>query len=223
MAIVCHLRTPTPPIRDTPRLICRRPTQQREYHVSVVSHGHAPAGTSKHAVEWPYSVWCRRRSHRNVCETLPFMRAVVQRVTRASVSVEGDAVGSIGSGLLALIGVGHDDAEADVQVLARKLVGMRIFRDELGAMNRSVVDIGGGLLIVSQFTLYGDVRKGRRPSFVAAARPEVAEPLVDRLVAAIAEAGVPVASGRFGAMMEVELLNDGPVTILVETHRGLVV
>jgi D-tyrosyl-tRNA(Tyr) deacylase len=151
------------------------------------------------------------------------MRAVVQRVSRASVRVDGDIVAAIGPGLLVLVGAGHHDTEVDVETMARKLVGLRIFRDEGGSMNHSVAEVGGSMLIVSQFTLYADVRKGRRPAFVAAARPEVAEPLVDSLVAAVASTGTPVATGRFGAMMEVELLNDGPVTIIIETREGAVV
>jgi D-tyrosyl-tRNA(Tyr) deacylase len=151
------------------------------------------------------------------------MRAVVQRVSRASVTVDGQVVGEIGSGLLVLVGTTHDDSEADVRTVARKLVGLRIFRDDTGAMNRSVADVGGAMLIVSQFTLYADARKGRRPSFVAAARPEDAEPLVDSLVDAIGDSGVPVQTGRFGAMMDVELVNDGPVTIILETADGALV
>ena len=151
------------------------------------------------------------------------MRCVVQRVASASVTVEGRVVGEIGTGLLALVGVGHGDGEADVEALAGKLLGLRIFPDEAGLMNRSVVDAGGGVLVVSQFTLFGDVRRGRRPSFTGAAPPEVAAPLVDALAARIAAAGVPVATGEFGAMMSVALVNEGPVTILVEVRDGRVV
>lgn len=148
------------------------------------------------------------------------MRAVVQRVSQASVTVDGDVVGNIGRGLLALVGVGPDDAAGDADTLAAKLVGLRIFADDQGRMNLSVADVGGGILVVSQFTLYGDARKGRRPSFVAAAPPEVAEPLVARVADAIRTAGVEVATGRFGEMMSVELVNDGPVTLVLELADG---
>lgn len=148
------------------------------------------------------------------------MRAVVQRVSQASVTVDGDVVGKIGRGLLALVGVGPDDAGDDADTLAAKLVGLRIFADDQGRMNLSVADVGGGILIVSQFTLYGDARKGRRPSFVAAAPPEVAEPLVERVADAVRTAGVEVATGRFGEMMSVELVNDGPVTLVLELADG---
>jgi len=153
---------------------------------------------------------------------LPAMRAVVQRVSRASVEVEGATIGTIGHGLLVLVGATHDDTESDVEALARKLIGLRVFRDADDAMNRSVLDVGGEILVVSQFTLYADVRRGRRPSFVAAARPAVAEPLVERVAETLADAGVRVATGRFGAMMDVNLVNDGPVTIIVETSNGSV-
>lgn len=151
------------------------------------------------------------------------VRAVVQRVSRAAVRVDGRVVGRIGPGLAVLVGVAHHDRPADAHALADKLVGLRIFRDEEGRMNRSVTDIAGSVLMVSQFTLYGDARKGRRPSFVEAARPEEAEPLIERLAAAIEERGVTVATGVFGAMMEVELVNDGPVTLVLEVRDGRVV
>lgn len=151
------------------------------------------------------------------------MRAVVQRVSSAAVTVGGAVVGSIDRGLLVLVGVTHDDGPDDVEVLVSKLVGLRIFRDEEGRMNRSVADVSGSVLVVSQFTLYGDVRRGRRPSFGPAADPEDAEPLIQRLVARIRDAGIPVATGRFGAMMSVSLVNDGPVTVIVETRDGRVV
>lgn len=150
------------------------------------------------------------------------MRAVIQRVSRAEVRVDSELVGTIGTGLLVLVGVGPDDGEPEVVALAEKLVGLRIFPDDEGRMNRSVQEVGGGVLVVSQFTLYGDVRKGRRPSFIGAAPPEVAEPLVSDLVARVAVTGVEVATGRFGAMMEVDLVNSGPVTLILEIVRGRV-
>lgn len=145
---------------------------------------------------------------------------MVQRVSRASVTVDGEVVGEIGRGLLALVGVGSDDSVAEADALAAKLVGLRIFADDEGRMNLSVGDVGGGILVVSQFTLYGDARKGRRPSFVGAALPEVAEPLVERVADAIRGAGVDVSTGRFGEMMDVELVNDGPVTLVLELADG---
>jgi len=144
------------------------------------------------------------------------MRAVVQRVTRASVSVADEVIGSIGAGLCVFVGVTHDDDEAKAAKLADKLWGLRVLPDDEGVMNRSVAEAGGEILIVSQFTLYGDTRKGRRPSYVAAARPEHAEPLVDRVVAELRAKGAPVATGRFRADMHVELVNDGPVTLLLD-------
>lgn len=144
------------------------------------------------------------------------MRALVQRVSRASVSVDDEVIGSIGSGLCVLVGVTHDDTESDSAKLAAKLWNLRIFDDGAGAMNLSVGESGGELLVISQFTLYGDARKGRRPSWVAAARPEVAEPLIDGLVEELRVLGGRVGTGRFGAHMSVELINDGPVTLLVE-------
>jgi D-aminoacyl-tRNA deacylase len=144
------------------------------------------------------------------------MIAVVQRVTQASVTVEGAVVGAIGPGLLVLLGVHTTDTEAEADGLARKVAGLRLFADDAGRMNRSVADTGGGVLVVSQFTLYGDVQKGFRPSFVAAAPPEIAEPLYERFAAQVgAHLGRPVATGRFGAMMQVALVNDGPVTLIV--------
>lgn len=148
---------------------------------------------------------------------------MIQRVSRAVVTVDSEIVGRIGAGLVVLVGVGPDDGEAEVEVLADKLVGLRIFPDDEGRMNRSVQDVGGSVLVVSQFTLYGDARKGRRPSFAGAAPPEVAEPLVAELVARLATAGVQVATGRFGAMMEVDLVNSGPVTLILEVAGGRVV
>ncbi|GMA24590.1 D-aminoacyl-tRNA deacylase [Luteimicrobium album] len=140
------------------------------------------------------------------------MRAVVQRVTRASVTVEGETVGAIDEpGLLVLVGVTHDDTREQAATLARKVAGLRILRDELSA-----ADAGAPVLVVSQFTLYGDTHKGRRPSWVAAAPGPVAEPLVDAVVADLRAAGVHVETGRFGAMMQVELVNDGPFTLVVD-------
>jgi D-tyrosyl-tRNA(Tyr) deacylase len=147
------------------------------------------------------------------------MRAVVQRVARAEVRVAGDVVGKVAAGLLVLVGVGIDDDENDAATLARKLAGLRIFRDDDGNMNRDVTEIGGAVLAISQFTLHGDARRGRRPSFIAAARPELAEPLYERVVAELRGIGIQTATGRFGATMEVELVNDGPVTILLDTKR----
>ena len=147
------------------------------------------------------------------------MRALVQRVTRAAVSVDGEVVGAVGRGLCVLLGVTHDDTADDARWVADKLANLRVFPDvddEATAMERSVLDVAGGVLVVSQFTLYGDARKGRRPSWTAAARPEHAEPLVDAVVARLDELGVPTATGVFGADMQVELVNDGPVTLLVE-------
>ena len=145
------------------------------------------------------------------------MRAVVQRVTSASVRVDEAVVGEIGPGLLVLLGVGPDDGDAEKTWLANKLCGLRVFTDDAGKMNLDVRDIGGKMLIVSQFTLYGDVRKGRRPSFGRAAAPAVAEPMYEAFCEAVAEQGVGVARGVFGADMKVSLLNDGPVTLVIDT------
>ena len=146
------------------------------------------------------------------------MRALIQRTTRSSVTVDGEVVGRIGPGLTVLLGVGPDDGPAQVTWLARKVANLRIFADDAGRMNRSLIDIGGGALVISQFTLYGDCAKGRRPSFVKAARPELAEPLYERFCDALATEGVSeVARGVFGGDMKVELLNDGPVTLMIDT------
>ena len=145
------------------------------------------------------------------------MRAVLQRVTRANVTVGGEVVGRIGRGLLVLLGVTHTDTAEQARWLADKTVGLRIFADEQGKMNRGVVDVGGAVLVVSQFTLYGDCQKGRRPSFIEAAPPEIAIPLYEEYVNAIKALGIPVETGRFGAMMDVELVNDGPVTLIVDS------
>jgi D-tyrosyl-tRNA(Tyr) deacylase len=144
------------------------------------------------------------------------MRAVVQRVQRARVTVDGEEVGAIGPGLCVLVGVTHDDTDAAARKLAGRIWGLRVFDDDAGVMNRSAADVGGEVLVVSQFTLYGDTSRGRRPSWIAAARPEAAEPLVDEVVRAMRELGAPVATGRFRADMQVELVNDGPVTLLLE-------
>ncbi|MGO9299078.1 MAG: D-aminoacyl-tRNA deacylase [Acidimicrobiales bacterium] len=148
------------------------------------------------------------------------MRAVVQRAAWARVSVDGEVVGSLdGPGLVVLLGVANGDGEVEASTMASKLWTLRIMRDADGRMNRSVADVGGGLLVISQFTLYGDTSKGRRPSFVAAAPGEVAEPLVDRVVEHLRVLGARVATGRFGADMLVELANQGPVTVILDTAR----
>ncbi len=146
------------------------------------------------------------------------MRACVQRVTQGRVTIDGEVVGEIGAGLVVLLGVAHDDGEKDVQVLADKLVGLRIFDDGEGKMNLSLADVGGAMLVVSQFTLLGDASRGRRPSFTAAAPPEVAEQLYEQFVARVRTLGVTVATGRFRRHMEVSLTNDGPVTLIVESR-----
>jgi D-aminoacyl-tRNA deacylase len=148
------------------------------------------------------------------------MRAVVQRVRSARVLVDGRVAGEIGVGVVVLLGVTHDDAPEQAEYLAGKVAGLRIFEDEGEKMNRSVTDVAGSALIVSQFTLYGDCRKGRRPSFDAAARPEQARVLYEAFVKDIRALGVPVATGVFQAHMQVELVNDGPVTILLDTASG---
>jgi D-tyrosyl-tRNA(Tyr) deacylase len=145
------------------------------------------------------------------------MRAVIQRVKQAQVTVDGKTAGAIGKGLLILLGVGKGDAAGDAEYLVEKCVGLRIFPDEAGRMNRSVMEVGGSILVVSQFTLYGDVRRGRRPSFDQAAPPELARALYEYFVQAARERGVPVETGVFQAMMDVHLVNDGPVTILCDT------
>jgi D-tyrosyl-tRNA(Tyr) deacylase len=147
------------------------------------------------------------------------MRAVVQRVTRASVTVDGETVGEIGNGLVVLLGIARDDTKLDAAYLAEKISSLRIFDDEAGKMNVSVKDIDGGLLIVSQFTLYGDVRRGLRPSWIDAAAPEVAEPLYDFFVRQTRTSLNNVATGSFRAMMKLELVNDGPVTILLDSKK----
>src|SRR5215472_6673600 len=148
------------------------------------------------------------------------MRAVVQRVSRAQVSVDGWTTGEIGLGLLVLLGVAHDDTETDVDYLADKVAGLRIFEDVDGKMNRSAVDLGSSVLAVSQFTLYGDLRRGKRPSFDAAAPPDHARRLYELFVERIRAAGLRCETGRFQAMMQVELVNEGPVTILLDSKKG---
>jgi len=147
------------------------------------------------------------------------MRAVVQRVSRAAVRVEGRTVGEVGRGLLVLLGVASGDGDDAARFMADKLAALRIFEDADGKMNRSVADAGGGLLVVSQFTLLGDARKGNRPGFSAAAPPEAANALYERVCALLREKGLPVAQGVFRAQMEVELVNDGPVTILLDSEK----
>jgi len=147
------------------------------------------------------------------------MRALLQRVTHASVTVDEQIVGQIGQGLLVLLGVGQDDTEVEVKTLADKIVHMRIFGDDEGKMNRSLLDVGGEVLVVSQFTLYADIRRGRRPSFTNAAPPSLAEPLVERFKEAITAYGLKVTDGIFGAHMQVELLNEGPVTIWMDSEE----
>jgi D-tyrosyl-tRNA(Tyr) deacylase len=148
------------------------------------------------------------------------MRAVVQRVSRAIVSVNGNIAGEIGIGLLVLLGVGNPDTEADAAYLAEKISGLRIFEDELGKMNRSVQEVGGSVLAVSQFTLYGDLRRGKRPSFDAAAAPEKARQLYEFFVERIRAAGLRCEIGRFQEIMTVELVNEGPVTILLDSAKA---
>jgi D-tyrosyl-tRNA(Tyr) deacylase len=147
------------------------------------------------------------------------MRAVVQRVSHAQVTVEGKIVGEIGRGLLVLLGVTHADTEADANYLSDKIVGLRIFEDENGKMNLDAAAVEGAILVVSQFTLYGDVRRGKRPSFDAAAPPEIARQLYEYFVERIRAAGIPCQTGRFQEMMQVELVNDGPVTILLDSTK----
>ena len=147
------------------------------------------------------------------------MRAVVQRVTRAKVTVGDEVVGEIKQGLVVLLGIARNDSETDADYLAAKIVALRIFDDEAGKMNRSVKDIAGGVLVVSQFTLYGDVRRGLRPSWIEAAAPEVAKPLYEYFIAQVGKVVPEVASGSFQSMMQVELVNDGPVTILLDSGK----
>jgi D-tyrosyl-tRNA(Tyr) deacylase len=145
------------------------------------------------------------------------MRAVIQRVSRARVLIDDEVAGEIGRGLLVLLGVARDDTDDEARWLAEKLIGVRVFEDAAGKMNLGLADIGGAMLIVSQFTLYGDCRKGRRPSFIDAAPPEIAVPLYEAFIHAVKAHGIPTATGRFGAMMDVELVNDGPVTLILDS------
>ena len=145
------------------------------------------------------------------------MRALIQRVSRAQVAIEGETVGQINQGLLVLLGITHTDTVEQAKWLAEKVASLRIFQDDEGKMNRDVAEVKGGMLVVSQFTLYGDARKGRRPSFVDAAGPEQAIPLYEAFINALKALGIPTATGRFGAMMQVELVNDGPVTLMVDS------
>ncbi|MCM3746673.1 D-aminoacyl-tRNA deacylase [Paenibacillus pasadenensis] len=147
------------------------------------------------------------------------MKVVVQRCSSAEVTVDGESVGRIGHGLMLLVGLTHEDSEADIRWMADKIAGLRIFEDEAGKMNLSVREAGGDILSVSQFTLYGDARKGRRPNFMAAARPEQAEPMYESFNNTLREAGLRVETGRFGAMMNVALVNDGPVTLILDSKE----
>jgi D-tyrosyl-tRNA(Tyr) deacylase len=151
------------------------------------------------------------------------MRIVIQRVARAAVEVSEVEVGAIARGLLVLVGIDSSDTAADVTAAAGKVAGLRVFADEAGHMNLSVIDVDGSVLVVSQFTLLGDTRKGRRPSFTRAAPPEIAEPLIDQFVELLRAQDLTVETGEFGAMMQVSLINDGPVTILLEVRDGKVV
>lgn len=147
------------------------------------------------------------------------MRAVVQRVSSASVFIDGETVGSIRDGFMILLGITGSDTPELCDYLAEKCAGLRVFTDENGKMNLSLADIGGSILVVSQFTLYGDCRKGKRPSFVKAAQPELAIPLYERFIADLRDNGIPVETGRFGADMQVQLINDGPVTLILDTDE----
>jgi D-aminoacyl-tRNA deacylase len=149
------------------------------------------------------------------------MRALVQRVSRASVEVDGEVVGQIGRGFLVLLGVTHNDGERETEWLASKIAGLRVFDDADGKMNLGLTDVGGAVLVVSQFTLYGEARKGRRPDFLQAARPEHAEPLIEHFVARLKAQGLGVETGRFRAVMSVSLVNDGPVTLWLDTRDVL--
>ena len=149
------------------------------------------------------------------------MRLVVQRVSRAAVRAEGREVGAIGPGTVVLLGIGLEDTAELADRMADKLLGLRYFEDEAGRTNRSIAEAGGSLLVVSQFTLYADLRRGRRPGFTDAAAPEIAEPLVQRFAARLAAGGITVATGRFGASMAVELVNDGPFTLVLDADRDL--
>jgi D-tyrosyl-tRNA(Tyr) deacylase len=210
------------PNRGASRDFGRRPCV-----LDVQGTGRKRPGPDLEATAWTPVPFCQRDGRHSLAVISRFrpararrvalVRGLLQRVTAARVEVEGEVVGSIGPGLLVLVGVTHDDTEVDAARLASKLWGLRIFDDAEGVMNRSAADVGGEVLVVSQFTLYGDTRKGRRPSWIDAARPETAEPLVDVVVSELRALGASVATGRFGADMAVSLTNDGPVTLLVET------
>ena len=166
--------------------------------------------------------WTHRKASRVACAEVHFtdMRAVVQRVSRASVTVDTRVIGAIDRGLLVLLGCGTGDTAADLAYIVDKVVNLRIFPDDAGKMNRSVLDVGGGVLVVSQFTLYGDARQGRRPAFTGALEPVAARALYEQSLLALRAAGVArVATGEFGASMQVELCNEGPVTILLESRK----
>jgi D-tyrosyl-tRNA(Tyr) deacylase len=150
------------------------------------------------------------------------VRIVLQRVSRATVTVDGSVAGSIGPGLLLLVGIEPSDTEEDIEGAVEKVINIRVFPDQDGRMNLSLAETGGSVLVVSQFTLLGDVRKGRRPSYVGAAPPEMAEPMIDGMVDRLRKAGVHTETGRFGAAMEVELVNSGPVTLVMSIDRGKV-
>lgn len=150
------------------------------------------------------------------------MRIVLQRVSQAAVTVEEESIAAIGPGLLALVGIEPGDGSSEAAVAAKKIIGLRLFSDDEGLMNRSILETGGEVLVVSQFTLFGDVRRGRRPSFSGAASPDVAAPLIEDLARHLSEGGVPAQTGRFGARMAVALVNDGPVTLLLEVRGGRV-
>ena len=147
------------------------------------------------------------------------MRAVVQRVKSASVKVEGKLISEIGAGVLVFLGIAHEDTATEIEYIANKVANLRIFEDAEGKMNRSLLDTGGAALVVSQFTLYGDCRKGRRPSFIKAARPELANTLYEQFITALEQQNIPTQGGTFQAMMDVELINDGPVTILLDSEK----
>jgi D-tyrosyl-tRNA(Tyr) deacylase len=147
------------------------------------------------------------------------MRAVIQRVKSASVKVEGKLVSEIGAGVLIFLGIAHEDTATEIEYIANKIANLRIFEDKEGKMNRSLLEMGGAALVVSQFTLYGDCRKGRRPSFIKAARPEQANALYEQFIAVLEQQNIPTQGGTFQAMMDVELINDGPVTILLDSDK----
>jgi D-aminoacyl-tRNA deacylase len=195
--------------------------------LEVQGTGRKRPGPDFEATAWTPVPFCQRDGRHSLAAISLFrpararrvadVRGLLQRVTAARVEVDGEVVGSIGPGLLVLVGVTHADSHDDAARLASKLWTLRVFDDAGGVMNRSAADVGGEVLVVSQFTLYGDTRKGRRPSWIDAARPEDAEPLVDRVVSELRALGATVSTGRFGADMAVTLTNDGPVTLLIET------